>query len=291
MAVGPTTTGALADSLPIIKQSARVVRPIAGVAPRLVDRRTLGTGEGLDWNEVSISQIAAQDISETTKLENHQQLIDSLLQVRPSQVGLSVKVTDKARNRISPNVAALIGTVGQQAMNTKKDKNILAIGSSATTDLGTAGNSMASGLVAAGSARITGNTTEQGTDMPKYVLATSFHVKDLQDEIVSGVGTYPIPAGLTEETFRRGFSGTLFNAEVFIDDNITVDSADDAIAMVFGRDAIVHLEAGSPRAVTVRDESFGGGADILYMYDDYASGIRQQTWLYAITADSTAPTS
>lgn len=291
MAVGPTTTGSLADSLPTLLQSARIIREFAGVMPRLVDRRRLGSGEGLNWNEIALSQISAQDITETTRLENHQQLVDTLFSVTPAQVGLSVQVTDRARRRISQNVAALIGSLGQRAMNTKKDTNLLAVGSTATTDLGTASNPMASGLVAAAASRITGNSTEPGVEMPRYFVGTSFHMKDLQDEIVSGVGTYAIPSGLTEETYRRGFMGTLFGLEAFIDDNITTDSADDAIAMAFGRDAIVHVEGMSPRAVTVRDEAYGGGADILYMYDEYATGVRQQVWLYAITADNSVPTS
>jgi hypothetical protein len=291
MPSGVTNVGVLSDSLPTVIQSARIVREFAGVMPRLVDRQRLGEGEGLNWNEIALSQLTAQDITESTKLENYQQMVDTLFSITPAQVGLAIKVTDRAKRRISKNVAALMGSLGQKAMNTKKDKNLLAIGASATTDLGTANNPMTSGLVSAASARITGNTTEHGSDMPKYLVATSFHVKDLQDEIVAGIGTYTIPAGLTEDTFRRGFSGTLFNMEVFTDDNLTVDGSDDAIAIAFGRDAIVHVEGYSPRAVTVRDEAYGGGSDIMYMYDEYATGIRQQAWLYAITADSTAPTS
>ena len=176
-------------------------------------------------------------------------------------------------------------------MSTKKDKSIIAIGATATTDLGTAGNPMSSGLVSAASSRITGNTTEAGIEMPRYFVGTSFHMKDLQDELVSGLGTYAIPVGLTEETFRRGFSGTLYNMEAFIDDNIIQDASADAIAMAFGRDSMVLVEGYSPRATTVRDEFYGGGADIMVMYDEYATGIRQQVWLYAITADTTAPTS
>jgi hypothetical protein len=291
MAIGVTNTGALADSLPTIIDSARIVRPFVGVMPKLVDRQQLEDGTGTAWNEISLSQLTAQDITENTQLENYQQLVDTLFTVTPAQVGLAVKVTDKAKKRITKKVAALIGSLGQQAMNTKKDKNLLAIGSSATTDLGSAGNPMDSGLISAGASRVRGNTTENGADMPMHFVGTSFHLKDLQDELVSGVGTYPVPAGLTADTYRRGFKGALFDVESWADDNLTVDSSDDSIAMVFGRDGIVHVEGMSPRAVTVRDEAYGGGSEILYMYDDYATGIRQQTWIYAVTADSTAPTS
>ena len=288
---GPTGTGALADSLPTVIDSARIVREFAGVMPRLVDRQRLPEGTGTAWNEIALAQIVAQDITETTELNNHQQLVDTLFSVTPAQVGLSIKVTDRARRRIDKKVAAQIGALGQKAMNTKKDKNLLAIGASATTDLGAAGNPMTSGLVAAAASRITGNSTEPGEGMPRYTVGTSFHMKDLQDELVQGLGTYPIPAGLTEETYRRGFMGSLFGTETYIDDNITTDSATDAIAMVFGKDAIVHVEGYSPHGATVRDEFYGGGSDIMVMYDEYATGVRQQVWLYAITADNTAPTS
>ena len=291
MLTGVIVTNTLADSLPTVISSARVIREFAGVMPRLVDRKRLGTGEGLNWNEIALSQLTAQDITEVTKLENHQSLVDTLFTITPAQVGLSIKITDRSKRKISQNVAALIGSLGQKAMNTKKDKNLLAIGASATTDLGAAGNPMTLGLVAAASSRITGNTTEAGVDMPKYFVGKSFHMKDLYDEITAGIGTYPIPSGLTEETFRRGFKGSIMDVEAYVDDNITVDSSDDAIAIVFGRDALVHVEGMSPTAYTDRDNSFGGGADVMYMYDEYATGIRQQVWVYAITADVTAPTS
>ena len=291
MANGPTNTGSLADSLPTVIESARIVREFAGTMPKLVDRQRLPEGSGLNWNEIALAQISAQDITETTKLENHQQLVDTLFSVTPAQVGLSIKVTDRARRRIDKKVAAQMGALGQRAMSTKKDLNLLAVGASATTDIGTANNPMTSGLVSAAASRITGNSTEPGYDMPKYFVGTSFHIKDLQDELVAGLGTYPTPTGLTEDVYRRGFTGSLFNMETYIDDNITVDGSADAIAIAFGRDAIVHVEGYSPRAVTVRDEFYGGGADIMLMYDEYATGVRQQAWLYAITADSTAPTS
>ena len=66
MASGYTTTDALADSLPTVISSARQVREFEGVMPQLVDKVTLGEGIGLSWNEVSLAQLSAQVITETT---------------------------------------------------------------------------------------------------------------------------------------------------------------------------------------------------------------------------------
>ena len=278
----------LAQSLPYVIQSARLTNVYAGVMPRLVDRRTQGQGEGLDWNEIALANLTAQDMTNTTRNENFQLLSDTKTSVRESLVGLSIKITDHAQRRWSKNVATMVGDLGQRAMSTKKDKNLLAIGSSASTDLGTAGNPMTSSLVGAGVNRVRSNRTEPNADSPVYVVMTGPHKFDIEEELNAGIGTYPIPAGLTADVFRGGFSGSLRQAEAYVDDNLTVDSADDAIAMVFagGRGGgIIHVEAES-RAVNIRDEYLSDGADVMLMTQRYATGIRQQTWVYAITADS-----
>ena len=123
-------------------------------------------------------------------------------------------------------------------------------------------------------------------------LAVSFcGLKDVQDDIVAGIGTYTIPAGLTEETFRRGFRGSLFNSNVFTDGNITVDSLDDAKGGTFARMAMVLVEGFSPTAYTEFMPAKGGGADALWMYDEYALGERSAgNWLFELYSDATAPT-
>ena len=282
----------LADSLPTVIQSARVVKPYAGVMPRLVDRRDLGTGEGLDWNEVALSQLTAYDLGNQQRNENFQTITDTKITIRESLVGLAIKITDHGRRRWSQNVAAQIGQLGQMAMNTKKDKNLLQIAQSATTDLGTAGNPMTSTLIGAAATRVKSNLTESGMELPVYFVGTGPHMHDIDEEIIAGVGTYPVPAGLTAEVFRMGFSGSVRRAEAYVDDNITLDSASDSVAMVFGGGrggAILHIEESSPRVVPVRDEYLADGADVILMTDRYATGIRQQAHIYAITADSTQP--
>jgi len=49
MATGETTTGSLADSLPSIIASARIVREYAGVNKKTCDQQTLDANTGLSW--------------------------------------------------------------------------------------------------------------------------------------------------------------------------------------------------------------------------------------------------
>ena len=290
MATGPTTSISLQDSIPTMIQSARVVREFLAVMTRLVDRRRLPNGQGRTWNEIALNKLYAQGVSETTDLrDSPQEIIDTLFSITPTMAGLSIKLTRKAKRVISPNVAAETGVLGARAVARKVDVDLLAAGASFTTDLGAAGNPLTYGLVSAASARVTGNLTE-AYDGPKYLVAKTAQIKDLQDQIVGGLGTYPIPAGITEETYRRGFSGTIAMCEAYNDDNMSVDASDDAVAFVFGREGLVHVETEMPSSYTEFLPGFGGGTDLLYYYDEYGNGIRQQVWGYAITADAAQPT-
>ena len=81
---GWTTTSALADSLDDVRSSARIVREYEGVMPQLVDEVTLGEGVGLDWKEIKYEQLTALAVTETTVLENPQQLADSVITITTS---------------------------------------------------------------------------------------------------------------------------------------------------------------------------------------------------------------
>jgi len=291
MTVGNTTTSSLADSLPTVIGSARIVREQEGVVPQLCDKVTLGEGIGLSWNEVSMDQITAQAITETTELDNPQQLSDSLLTVTPTVVGIETVITDRVANRISKNAYAKIGSLAQNAVQRKKDEDGLTAIDGATTQLCGAGVTLTSGYISAGVVRISSNTTEPG-NAPYYCVLHGYQIKDIYDEIIAGVGTYVIPEGMTARVFAEGFRGQIGGAMIYEDGNISIDSSDDAKGGVFAKEALVLVQGRSPRTVPVRAENIGGGATKLYHYDEYAYGERSSgNWLYEIASDATAPTS
>jgi len=290
MATGLTTTGSLADSLPTVIDAARIVREYEGVFMRTTDAQKLPEGTGLKWDEIALAQLSAQSITETTELDNPQQLSDSILSAEPVVAGIQIRVTDRARIRIDKKVAAKMGILGQNAIQRKKDQDYLTILDSATTSLSGAGTTLASGVIGAAASRIKGNTTERGMG-PIFTVLHPFQIKDLQDELTSGVGTYTVPTGMTEETYRNGFNGSVYGTNVFEDGNISIDSSDDAKGGVHAREGVVFVQGRSPWAKTVRMEHIGGGADDMFMYDEYVFVERSAgSWLYEVYSDATAPT-
>lgn len=291
MATGYTTTTALSDSLDDVRSSARIVRENEGIMTQVVDKKTLGEGIGLSWNEVSYAQLTAGAITETTDLdENYAQLADSLLTITPSMVGIATLITDKVKARLNKTAFAQTGGLAQNAIQRKKDEDGITMLDGFSTSLCGAGSTLTSGHIAAGKSRITGNTTEPGNP-PFYCVLHGYQIKDVQDEIIAGVGTYDIGAGLTARVFTEGFRGSVSGAQVFEDGNIAIDASADAKGGVFAKEAIVLVQGRAPRVVSVRKENVGGGSDVVYVYDEYAYGERCDHWGCEIYSDATAPTS
>lgn len=291
MPSGTTTTSAIADSLPSMRQSARTVREYEGVMPQLVDKKTLGEGIGLDWNEITYSALVAQAVTETTELDNPQQLADSLLTITPTVVGIETLITARVMKRISKNGLAQIGKLAQQAIQRKKDEDGLTVLDGATTSLCGAGTTLTSGHISAAKNRISSNVTEPGNPPYRCVLH-GYAIKDIQDEIIAGVGTYNVGEGLTARVFSEGFQGMVAGAQVYEDGNITIDSAADAKGGVFAMEGIVMVQGRTPWILTKDRPEIGGGATSVYHYDEYAYGERSAgNWLYEIYSDATAPTS
>lgn len=296
MATGITTTDALADSLPSVIGAARIVREIVGVMTRLVDKVTLGPGTGTSWNEVSLAQLTAQELSETTELDNPQQLSDTMFSITPTVKGMQTLITDRVAARMSVSAFARVGMLSQNAIQRKKDEDGLAMFSGATTTLAGAGTTLASGHIAAAASRITSNSTEPG-QAPIRAVLHGFQIKDIHSGLLTGLTASGAEqliqgGGLAERVFAQGFQGTIHSAQVFEDGNIAIDASDDARGGVFSRDAIVLVQGRSPRSEVRREPHIGGGATSIFIYDEYAFGERSPgNWLYAILSDATAPTS
>lgn len=290
MAGVPTTTGDLADSLPTIIASARIVREFEGVMVRLSDRTNLADGTGLSWNEISLAALNAQSVTETTELNNPQTLSDTLFSVTPVMVAVQTVITDRAMRRIARNVAGQIGKLAQNAIQRKKDKDGLTLLDGATTSLVGANSSLTSGHLRAAANRIRSNTTEPGMGQ-LYAVLHGFQIADIETELLTDAraGNF---TPLSTDVFKSGFSGSVAGIQIYEDGNISIDSSDDAKGGVFVKEAAVLVDGFGPKTETQRLIRVGGGANELIIYDEYAWGERSPgNWLYEIYSDATAPTS
>jgi hypothetical protein len=276
-----------------MRQAARIVREYEGVMTQLVDRKTLNEGEGQTWNEISYAKLTASAVTETTRNENPQQITDTLFTVQPTMVQISTFITDKVGRNIAKVGFAQLGPLAMNAIVRKMDEDGLNIFAGAGTTLAGTGTTLTSGHISAGMAQIRRGGGNEPSNPPWRHVLQSFQLKDIQDELVSGVGTYPIPDGATSRAYSSGFyQGPLFGGEAFVDDLITIDSSTDARGASFAKEAIVLVMSLDVRTETRRQPGWGGGGNELFITQDYAYGERSSgNWLIAYLSDATAPTS
>ena len=286
MAVGNTTTGSLAESIDTIRAAARSRRQFDGVMPQLVERVELDANTGTIWSEVVLANLEPQAVTENTVLDNPQQYDDSAITITPSMVQIETFISDKTRRNINKRVIAQMGKMPGEAMMRKKDEDGLTA-ADVSSQLGSGGSPVQVGDVASARYNITSNVTEPGP-MPISGVFHGFALKDFFDELVAGIGTYPVPAGSSATVFQSGFNLPVAGVSIFEDGNIPIAS-NVAKNFVFAKAAWILVEGMTIRTEPFRRPNVAGGGDSLYMTDEYAYGLRSANWTYEIIGDATAP--
>ena len=302
MAAGNTITDSLADSIPTMIASARIVREFAGVMPNLVDRQRLDENTGTVWNEVSMAKLTAQAVTESTELDNPQQMTDTLFSITPTVIGVHTIITDRVALRISANAYAQTGSLAQNAIERKKDADGLTAIDGASTAFGNAGAGLDTSDISSAAYRITSNTTEPApASAPINAVFHGFQLADIDFQLttpgIAAIGALdaapvgaPLTSGIAAEAFQNRYRGTIAGARLFEDGNLTINSLDDAKGGVFSQMALVLVEGRSPYVETKRMPERGGGATALYHYDEYAYGERSSgNWLVEVETDAAAP--
>lgn len=289
MATGDTLVNNVSDALNVMVASARMVRDYDAVVPKTVDRQRLAENTGLSWIEDRVELLEAQNVEETTVMDNPQQYSDTKFSITPTYSGIMTFISDKTLRRADSKVTALLrGEAMSRAMQRKKDTDGIAQFALFSTALAGTGQTLHSGFISAGATRIKGNSTEPGRGTINAVLHP-FGIKDLQDEITVGIGTYTVPEGLSADYYRRGFSGTLFGVNIWEDGNIAINSTPDARGAIYTSDAIVLVEGMSMKSFERFRPDKGAGGTEYFLYDEYAYGQRRDVWGFGILHDATNP--
>lgn len=287
MASGDTTTTSINDAMNTMVASGRMVRDYDPVVPKTVDRERLT--EGLSWIEDRVDLLTAQDVNEQTVMDNPQEYSDTKFSVTPTYSGIMTFITNRTFNRGSSKVTTFLrGQAMSRALQRKKDVDGIAQFALFSTTLSGTGTTLASGVVSAAKSRITGNTTEPGRGVINAVLHP-FGVKDLQDELVAGLGTFAVPEGLTAEFYRRGFNGSIVGVNIWDDGNIAINSTPDARGAIYTKDAIVLVEGETLKSYNRFRPDKGAGGTEFFLYDEYAYGQRRDVWGFSVLHDATVP--
>lgn len=292
---GETYLAQVEEGLDTASASARRTREFpANVMLRLVDKQTLQEGTGTAWREFLSDTLSASDASETGTYDNPQELDGSILSATPTLVICQTFIGDRVQLRLNPKAYATFGMLAQDAMSRKKDQDLLLIFATATTTLAGTGQTLTSGHIIAAVERIRADATEHW-DGKLCAVLHGYQKADLANELIQGIGSYPLPEGRTARTYADGFEGRIDTTEVYVDGLIAVDATPDVRGAVFASGeggAIVLVQGKSPWMSKRYEPDRGYGGWNVWHKDEYSNVERSPgNWMYGQLSDGTAPTS
>lgn len=290
MAGGQTTTGSTANSLNVMVAKARQIREQRGVMPQLVDKATLAEGTGLSWREVAFQRLSdATTISEGYKFENDQQITDALISGTPVEIGISVVITNRVKQRIDSKAYAQMGSLAGNAIQRKKAKDGITQLDAFSTSLG-GGGTLSIGYIDAATAIIEGNATEPGTP-PFYTVVHRFQIRDFVADLAPS-GTYPLPAGISAEVITTGRVGPTIGGTQVFHDSVTAPVSNVFKGGVFSKEAIVLVQGYSlKREMLDGDDMKRKRASGFLLFDEYIYLERADSMGVEMNFDATQPTS
>ena len=246
------TTGNLENAQRIIISTARYTEEHNAPAMNLIEQFSLPKGS----KQVTVPKVGQMDM---TDLVDGQDIIDeedigmTTVDLTAAEVGAKIVITDKLARQSAENVFSIIGRQLGAGMARKKDKDVLALYSGFSTDIGSAGRSMSLANVSATVAYAKGN--KFGSEV--YIVQHPFAVWDIANTAVTASTTYPVPNGWSADLLGNFFSGLrpINGVPIFEDGNITIDSSDDAVGVCADKSALAVLKSVDTRTERQRDAS------------------------------------
>ena len=279
------TTGNLENAQRIIISTARYTEEHNAPAMNLIEQFNLPKGS----KQVTVPKVGQMDM---TDLVDGQDIIDeeeigmTTVDLTAAEVGAKIIITDKLARQSAQNVFSIIGRQLGDGMARKKDKDVLALYSGFSTDIGSAGRSMSLANVSATVAYAKGN--KFGSQV--YIVQHPFAVWDIANTAVTASATYPVPAGWSADLLGNFFSGLrpINGVPIFEDGNISIDSSDDAIGVCADKSALAVLKSVDTRTERQRDASLR--ATEVVITSDYGVFELDDGKGVALTLDAATPT-
>lgn len=275
-----TTSTSLNDLLPSIVAEAMFVANERSIMRNLVKNYDLPMNSGKTITVPRYPVQSAAAVNEGTDLTNTAVSTDGAT-LTVGEVGIMTTVTDYARMTSASNVIADVGRLFGEAIAKKIDKDLLALFSGFSTDVGGASTAMSASLVAKAVATLRANS------VPGDELFCVLHPYVAYDLKANLTNTWANPNGglIQNEAMATGYVGTLFGVPVFESANIAnTGTAGDYVGGVFHRNALGLAMLQDIRIETQRDASLR--ADEVVATATYGVGELYDTYGVGITADS-----
>ena len=300
-----TTDSVMADTVPTVLESARFTSEFIAEMSKLVWNIRKELHDGKNVNVPYFGTITARNLTEGVDNTASETMSDTLVTITPGEVGCKIILTDKLVRDNNEDIKAAAGRLLGNAMEVKRDQDLLAQLDDATNSLG-AGSTATLGQIAAARAQLKGNPVSSGGPAPGQlaIIHHPYVTLDVVDVltpllpfgVITTAGTalaaMQAPGGaLMEEVVRQYAVGRLFGMPWIEDGNIDITTiADSAKGGVFATGeggSIILATAAEWEIEPERDASLR--ATELNVVGEYGVGEYLAGWIVELNHDATLP--
>ncbi len=322
MATGTTAVAQLDNMRRTMIAEAQLVQEHKEVMAKLVATRRLPKQQGTTYNMPYLGAITAASLTDGVEFDSPQQITDTNVSFTPAEVGVQVLWTKRLNLVITEDFPRLAADLMMNAIEYKRDTDLLGQLDSFAGIAGAAGTAFHHGLAAAAvnavregrTANVTSGTVvartgarttgDPPTGQPISIVLHERNRYDLTVQygglaavaqgtaVAAGTAQSSVGAGGTgsyeqrwRETYFTGFK--IMGAEVYVDNNLTIDSSDDIKGGVFAREAIQHITFQGVQDYQVTTDD--GRAVKHTIWVDYGFGEYNDSWGRELYVDATAP--
>lgn len=292
-----TTDTVLNDTLPTVLESAKFTEQFTAVMSKLVWRIRKELHDGKNVNVPTFGTVVAHGLTEGVDNTTSETMSDTSVTITPAEVGCKIIVTDKLVRDNNEDVKAAAGRLLGNAMELKRDQDLLLQLDSAGTTIGS-GGTMTMGMIAAARAILKGNPVSSGGPAPGSLACvhhpyTLLDLVDILTPLVPTAGTTSVtaPMSMVDDVVRNYAIGRLFGMPVIEDGNIDTSTiANTAKGGVFNTgegSSIILATANEWSVEPERDASLR--ATELNITGEYGVGYYIDDWAVELNNDATLP--
>ena len=293
MAAGLSASAQFANTFPRLILETKLTLSQIGAMKQAVTTIPLEPGNGLQIHIPTWTQPTAYTLTEGIDMAQAQQISDADFSVTVAEnAGVQVILTRLAMRAMKGDTMQMAARSMANALEKKRDQDLLSLNSGFSAGLGSAGTVMGIGHLMAGKVRLQNNTRPiegaiQGVFHP-YQLHGLY--EDLLTVSSGALGSIGLSAGSMQEELIRNYE--MFNLAgiaMTSDPNITVDGSDDAVGAMFAKMALIYVPFEDEDLEDEYDSSMR--ATELNLVATYGYGEYADTWGRTMTFDAATPSS
>lgn len=285
-----TTDTVLADTVPTVLEKARFTAQFKAIMASLCWNIQKPLHDGKNVNVPYFGTVTASTLTEGVDMAASEDMEDTLVTITPGEVGCKIILTDKLVRDNNEDIKAAAGRILGDAMEYKRDYDLILELDGATNTLG-AGGTATMGQLAAARAILAGNAVSAGGPAPQPYACVMhpFVTLDLVDVLTPVVANTQIVGsmGVGDDILRNYTIGRLFGMPVLEDGNIPTATCKGGCFATGEGGALILATADEWSIEPERDASLR--ATELNVVGEYGVGEYLAGWIVELYHDATTP--